>query len=232
MTQQYLFQDYVEAWRARREQERDHDAPPRRWYRFTLWKMVVAFVLLGAAFAYLRNTHWGYIAGERISEIGRRFGLVERPDASKIRVSAVRPFGALDFEWRISIPQGFDYQVEVKYGNERYTRRFHGIPQESLISFTAEKQRTSEGTSYRVMDARSVIPRTMQSGWNWTGEMVDTTFAKKKITGVLWGDNEKEFTPGETIVLYRSEVTDEKGPWGIKYRRGPIVTVWLRPVGP
>lgn len=233
MTQQYLFQDYVEAWRARREQERDHDAPPRRWYRFTLWKMVVAFVLLGAAFGYLRNTHWGYLAGERISDVGRRFGLVKRPDNSMVRVSAVRPFGHLDYEWRISVLAGIDYEIDVIYfGEERSSIRKFPIPHESLISITAEEELEREGIRFRVLDASGVLPRTTYSRWCWAPRGTATPFAKKQFSGVLWGEGEQVFTSGERILLYQAEITHEKGAWGTKYRPGVVIAVWIKPVLP
>lgn len=96
------------------EPEPKLNTQPRKWYRFTLWKMVVAFVLLGVVFAYLRYTHWGYVLSENIARVGRSFGLVEQRDPNKIYVSAVRPLGRDNWEWIVELPPGELYSVCYK----------------------------------------------------------------------------------------------------------------------
>lgn len=230
MRQQYLFQALVEAIQTRRESERDNDAPPRKWYRFTLWKMVVAFMLMGVALAYVRNTHWGYITGERIGDIGRKFGWVEKPDASKVRVTAVRPFGILDCEWRISVPKGYQYETKIEYWGGT-TGGHLTVPDESLVSFSfQETSNLVDRLQCRVLNAEGNFPRLYRSHREWAPPGTASSYARREYSGVLWGEGEQTFIPGQPILLYSSDIVDEQGAWGTRYKCGQEFAIWLEPV--
>lgn len=232
MKQRYLFQAFHEAFKSQRESERDYAPLGRKWYRFTLWKMVLAIVLLSTIFAYLRNTHWGFLIGEQIGEAGREFGLISQPNKSKVRVSAVRPFGDLDFEWRVSIPKGHFYEFEVQYSEGKRGNVPCVVPRESLISLSYEKRTSFKSMHLLIQDASGMFLKTFRSSYSFPprANAIEMPYAQKEISGVLIGDGEQEFSPGESILLYRAEVIDEQGAWGTSYPKGTQIAIWLKSV--
>ncbi len=205
----------------------------RKWYRFTLRKVVIGFVLLSVLLAYLRYTHWGYVATEAITKMGRNAGLANPPDRSKIHVTAVRPFGTLDYEWRISIPPDEKYLLCYQTGHIPEVGYPDGyqyeLPNEALIVLQKESSRPSftPGIRLQIATFNGVFPVERSNSWgiapvNWTGCQLQTS-------GVLYREGTCRYKPGEKIVLMRTVVTKHQGVDGKLYSPGDGILVWLEP---
>lgn len=209
--------------------------PTRKWYRFTLRRFLIGFVILSGLFAFLRYTHWGYVAGEAITRMGRGVGLVSPHDSSKIRVTAVRPFGTLDYEWRVSIPPGETYMVCRSLRNvplKGFPHAFGArLPRESLLYFGIGRSDSGErGLAHRVQTYDGLVPQTTQSGWGWAN--LDWTSGDLETSGILYSDGEQEFEPGQQIVLVRSVITQSQRVWDTVLQPGDGIMIWLEPVSP
>jgi len=231
------------------EPEPKPDISGRKWYRFTLWKMVLAFVLLGFVFAYLRYTHWGYVLSENITRVGRSFGLVEQRDPNKIYVTAVRPLGKDNWEWMVELPRGELYSVCYKNGSvpvsgdpDEIDSHFSEVPLSYtyLIDFHMEYNRLhmeyirwSPGIEIDIhlFDRHRVTPETMGWGWRATG---NSDWMRRDIErfAIGPGDGQKSFDVGEKIVLLRQWPADSNP----SDERGAIhddgIMIWLEPAPP
>ncbi|PQO27706.1 hypothetical protein [Blastopirellula marina] len=210
------------------------EPPQPKWYRFTLRKVVIGFVLLCVLFAYLRYTHWGYVATEAITKLGRSVGLVDPPDTSKIQVTAARPFGVLDYEWRISIPANNKYMICTYWGeidkDAFPPSRGYLLPNESLVTVRQERGSdaySSPGIGHRVLTFDGVVPFETSSSWQLAN--VDWTDCQLETTGVRSGDGQQTFELGEKIALIRSVVTQHEKINGRSYSPGYGFFIWLEP---
>ncbi|WP_147274384.1 hypothetical protein [Bremerella cremea] len=212
------------------------EQPKRSWYRFTLRKVVVGFVLLSVLFAYLRYTHWGYVATEAVTKMGRSVGLVDPPDTSKIQVTAVRPFGTLDYEWRISIPAGEKYVICHSTGqipSDDFPPA-HGqpLPNEALVSYYLTSGNAEgyirHGLGCSIHSCDGLVPVYRSAGQS-LGKNLAWVYGQLKTTGILPENGTQSFAPGERIVLIRSVTTQRKGSWGIWSNRGDGILIWLEP---
>lgn len=213
--------------------------PKQKWHRFTLRKVLIGFILLSVPLAYLRYTHWGYVAGEAITKLGRNFGMVNPRDTSKIQVTAVRPFGVLDYEWRISIPTGEKYLICHATGQIADDAipnvRREQLPNEALVSFYLTRgdahayRRHGMGKSIHSCDDLFPVfrsgDRTLTTNLDWIHGQLETT-------GILPENGMQSFKLGERIILIRSITTPPNGSWGTGHVPGDGILIWLEPVPP
>ncbi|MFN3152580.1 hypothetical protein [Bremerella sp.] len=165
------------------EPEPKPSTSPRKWYRFTLWKMVVAFVLLGVVFAYLRYTHWGYVLSESITRAGRSMGMTSQRDPNKIYVSAVRPLESDDWEWSVQIPRSEIYSVcirvhdiPVQVDKDELAKIGHVVLSWNyLVNVYAASDWDSagglDGISHVIHDYNGMMPSYDSSAWSGTGDL-------------------------------------------------------------
>lgn len=214
--------------------------PKQKWHRFTLRKVLIGFILLSVPLAYLRYTHWGYVATEAITKMGRSVGLVDPPDTSKVQVTAARPFGVLDYEWRISIPKSETYVICYATGqipNDDFPQIFdeNPLPNEALASYFLTSGNAEadirHGLGHSIHSCDGLVPVYLGSG-STTGPNLDWIYGKLKTTGILPENGTQSFEPGERIVLIRSVTTQRKGSWGTWHKPGDGILIWLEPVPP
>lgn len=226
------------------EPEPNPETPPRKWYRFTLWKMVVTFVLLGVIFAYLRYTHWGYVLSENITRVGRSFGLVEQRDPNKIYVSAVRPLGNDDWEWSIKIPPSEIYivcysvaDIPVSGKIEEVVVRSGEVHREHdyLLHFYVEtlSENSQVGLGKAVQKNSGILPQQFYgTSWSAVGDL-DWMNGYADRIAIESGDGEHVFNVGEKIVLLRQwpvDSTPRDGP-GAVHKEGIMIWIEPAPVG-
>lgn len=209
--------------------------PARKWYRFTLRRFLIGFVVLSCLFAFLRYTHWGYIAGEAMTRMGRGAGLVNPSDSSKIRVTAVRPFSAMNYEWRISIPASEKYLIcrspEPMVGELNFRADAQRLSGDSMVSFIAGNSSDGgQGIITRILPYDGVIPS--WDGHSWMATDLDWTSGDLETSGILYGDGEQEFEPGQRIVLIRSVITQPQRVRGEALQPGDGIIIWLEPKSP
>ena len=221
------------------EPEPKPNTQPRKWYRFTLWKMVVAFVLLGVVFAYLRYTHWGYVLSENITRVGRSFGLVEQRDPNKIYVSAVRPLGRDNWEWIVELPPGELYSVCYKDARipvsgvpDGIGGHFSQVPwsYSYLIDFHVEYIGWQLGMEKDIhyFDSDRVTPKSTGGGWRFTPE-IDWIYRDIERVAIEPEDGQQSFNVGEKIVLLRQWPAYSNPPNtpGATHEEG--IMIWIEP---
>ncbi len=212
------------------------DAPPRKWYRFTLWKMVLAFVLLGFIFAYLRYTHWGYVLSENITRVGRSFGLAERRDPGKIYVSAVRPLGRGSWEWSVELPEGELYAICYKVYNipvsgdpNEIQSHNHDVPwsYSYLIDYRIERDGIVDGIHY-FDSSKYLTPKRVWDGWHALGDC-DWMWNDIERIAIEPSDGQQSFHVGEKIVLLRQWSAESNPPDERGATHDDGIMIWIEP---
>ncbi len=233
--------DYYSPW-PRGEQP---SKPKKRWrFRFTLWQIVLLFVLISLLLGYLRTTRWGYVLAENVSRAGRSVGLVPAKDPNKVYISATCPHQNDRWEWSVEIPQDTKYQTCILANHIPVT----GLP----VSLKWDSNAISGGTSrknyllevtFSAMEADSDSTR-VQIGTYQTNSPVPTWVSGVlgRLSGIGWiggdveqsgitpKDGQQVFDPDERIVLLRQWPTDSPPTDDPNAEHAKGLVIWLEPI--
>jgi len=176
MKQQYLFQAFVESFQSRRELERDHAPPPRKWYRFTIWTLLVRTTLLLLAVSHFwTSIQLGLARNEvqatrqqmrdKLAEARRQMDEVRRGYSSMaiehpyLTHVLYLPQSNMNFwQWRLYVPQGQPYQLyftlNYPYQTQRTPADWRTVlsPGEGMVSFQIVQREPGEFEVVRTID--------------------------------------------------------------------------------
>lgn len=94
-----------------REPESRSESPSGKRYRFTLKTLILATVLCGALFAFMRWAGWSYFVNDQVHRLGGQAGLWHDKDRSKVHLQAIETQEKFGWSWNAILPEGKQYRI-------------------------------------------------------------------------------------------------------------------------